>query len=227
VKVFTNNEELLGKKVYKDARLEKIKERYHSEKASFVSIEFTDKNRDACECVLARGEEKLDLILEDIEKTEVLLGKVDDERRGILERAKKLLEEEKLLFETLEPQARAMIKEFALVTAKPIIFWDNQDEDKLLARVIDESAQVCFFTASRKEARAWLIEKGQTVLTAAAKIHSDLARGFIRAEVYNTKDMDDFKNPQEGQQKGLVHIVDKTYIVSDGDVVAIKFNVSK
>ncbi len=84
---------------------------------------------------------------------------------------------------------------------------------------------VCFFTAGPKETRAWLIPRGTKAVHAAGKIHSDIERGFIRAEVYKYSDLTRLGSYRAVQEKGLVSMEGKDYEVQDGDVVYFRFNV--
>ena len=82
-----------------------------------------------------------------------------------------------------------------------------------------------FFTAGPKEVRAWTIKKGMTAPEAAGVIHSDLERGFIRAEVMKYADFIALKSETACKEKGKLFIEGKTYIVEDGDILNIRFNV--
>lgn len=82
-----------------------------------------------------------------------------------------------------------------------------------------------FFTIGQKENRAWTIKKGMTAPQAAGVIHSDLERGFIRAEVIKYNDFMELKSEQACKEKGKLHIEGKTYVVEDGDILHIRFNV--
>jgi len=82
-----------------------------------------------------------------------------------------------------------------------------------------------FFTAGPKEIRAWPIYKGSTAPVAAGVIHSDFERGFIKAEVYNIKDLIQFKNEEQIKSAGKLRQEGKDYIVNDGDLIFFKFNV--
>ncbi len=84
---------------------------------------------------------------------------------------------------------------------------------------------VCFFTAGPKEARAWLIPKGTKAAQAAGKIHSDMERGFIRAEVYPYDDLLRLGNYKAVQEKGLVSLEGKDYEIQEGDIVYFRFSV--
>ena len=85
--------------------------------------------------------------------------------------------------------------------------------------------RIFFYTAAKSEARVWEVEAGAAVTTAAGQIHSDLERGFIRAEVFNIATLDQFRTPQEARTKGLLQTVDRNYRVVAGDVIEVKFNV--
>ena len=82
-----------------------------------------------------------------------------------------------------------------------------------------------FFTAGEKEARGWTLRRGQTALEAAATIHSDIARGFIRCEVVRWSDLVEAGSYAETARRGLQRLEGKTYEVQDGDVLTVRFNV--
>ncbi len=82
-----------------------------------------------------------------------------------------------------------------------------------------------FFTVGPKEIRAWTIKKGMNAQEAAGVIHSDLERGFIRAEVMKYKDFVDLGSENECKVKGKLFVEGKNYIVEDGDILHIRFNV--
>ena len=85
--------------------------------------------------------------------------------------------------------------------------------------------QITFFTGGPKDVRAWTITRGDTALKAAGKIHSDMARGFIRAEVISCEDLVSSGSEAEARRRGLLRQEGKMYTVSDGDVVHVLFNV--
>ena len=84
---------------------------------------------------------------------------------------------------------------------------------------------IAFFTAGEKETRAWTLRRGETALDAAATIHSDIARGFIRCEVIRWDDLLAAGSHAEARKRGTERLEGKTYVVEDGDVVNIRFNV--
>ena len=82
-----------------------------------------------------------------------------------------------------------------------------------------------FFTAGPKEVRAWTVKKGSTAPVAAGVIHSDLERGFIRAEVMKYEDFIEHGSEHAVKEAGKFHIEGKNYVVQDGDMLNIRFNV--
>ncbi len=88
-----------------------------------------------------------------------------------------------------------------------------------------EAGLLTFFTGSDKEARAWTLQRGQTALDAAATIHTDIARGFIRCEVISFEHLIETGSHAEAARRGLQRLEGKTYVVHDGDVLNIRFNV--
>ena len=84
---------------------------------------------------------------------------------------------------------------------------------------------VSFFSIASSEVRAWSIQNGTTALKAAGKIHSDMERGFIRAEVISYDDLVKCGSLAEARKKGLLRLEGKDYTVQDGDVITFLFNV--
>jgi ribosome-binding ATPase len=97
--------------------------------------------------------------------------------------------------------------------------------DEIAGRLKDALDLVTFFTAGDKETRAWTLRRGQTALDAAGTIHSDIARGFIRCEVIRWSDFVDCGSRAEVAKRGLQRLEGKEYVVEDGDVLNIRFNV--
>jgi GTP-binding protein YchF len=83
----------------------------------------------------------------------------------------------------------------------------------------------CFFTVGEDEVRSWTIPVGATALDAAAAIHSDLARGFIRAEVVSYQDLIAAGSLDAARKQGTLRLQGREYVVRDGDILSIRFNV--
>ena len=97
--------------------------------------------------------------------------------------------------------------------------------DKVIKASYDLLGLMSFLTAGEPEVRAWTIKKGTKAPQAAGKIHSDIERGFIRAEIVSYDDLIKEGSMNSAKEKGLVRSEGKDYIMKDGDVVLFRFNV--
>ena len=97
--------------------------------------------------------------------------------------------------------------------------------DDVVARLKEALGLVTFFTVGDTEARSWTLRYGQTALEAAESIHTDIARGFIRCEVIRWDDLVETRSHAEAARRGLERLEGKAYIVEDGDVLNVRFNV--
>ena len=97
--------------------------------------------------------------------------------------------------------------------------------DKLIKKSYDLLGLMSFLTAGEPEVRAWTIQKGTKAPKAAGKIHSDIERGFIKAEIVSYDDLVREGSMVAAKEKGLVRQEGKDYIMQDGDIVLFKFNV--
>ncbi len=142
------------------------------------------------------------------------------------------------------------LKEFAKTENSEVIYFcakieeelaqlDDEDREMFLEELgIDESGLdmlikasyrllnlISFLTAGEQEVRAWTVKNGSTAKTSAGKIHSDIERGFIRAETIYYDDLVEAGSMANAKDKGLVRLEGKEYIVKDGDVILFRFNV--
>jgi len=97
--------------------------------------------------------------------------------------------------------------------------------DDVVVRLKDALGLITFFTVGDTEARSWTLRHGQTALEAAESIHTDIARGFIRCEVIRWDDLLECGSHAEAARRGLQRLEGKTYVVEDGNVLNIRFNV--
>jgi GTP-binding protein YchF len=113
--------------------------------------------------------------------------------------------------ERLEFMADAGIKEPAL--------------NRLSALAMKTLGLISFFTVGKDEVRQWQIRKGSTAPAAAGAIHTDIQRGFIRAEVMKYNDLMEHGTEEEVKKAGKFHVMGKDYLVEDGDIINFRFNV--
>lgn len=97
--------------------------------------------------------------------------------------------------------------------------------DRLARVVYDYLGLISFFTVGEDEVKAWTIRKGTEARRAAGKIHSDIERGFIKAEVVKYNDLESLGNMAKIKEKGLFRLEGKDYTVEDGDIINFRFNV--
>lgn len=219
----------LGKKNLTDDRLDKLKDIFHSPKVTYIQIEFQDNThvKDA-DAILCEEKEKLVLIMQDLEIIESRLSS-DEVNKTLLLRCKETLEKEIILNEALlTDEDKTLLLNLNLATLKPIAFLDKEklaSIPEVIQNVYINCGMISFFTVNQKELHAWSIKKGSSVFEAAGCIHSDIQRGFIKAEVVGFEDLIKSGGLNQAKGKGLVRLEEKGYIVKDGDLIQIRFNV--
>jgi ribosome-binding ATPase YchF (GTP1/OBG family) len=97
--------------------------------------------------------------------------------------------------------------------------------NRMISVSYDLLNQQSFFTVGEDEVRAWTTKRNATAVEAAGEIHTDLAHGFVRAEVVACQDLLELGSMHEAKTKGKLRLEGKEYIVKDGDIVHIRFNV--
>lgn len=115
-----------------------------------------------------------------------------------------------------DSDAKEMMQEFGI---------KEKSLDTIIKKTYENLGLITFFTCGPKEAHAWPIRKGITIRQAAGEIHSDLQRGFICAEIYNCADLFEHKTEAKLKDFGKIRKEGQDYIVQDGDLVLIRFNV--
>ena len=115
-----------------------------------------------------------------------------------------------------EEDAREYLTEFNITTSAM---------DRMITLSYELLGLISFFTVGPDEVRAWTIKKDTLAVDAAEVIHSDIKKGFIRAEVVAYKDLMEAGSYKDARQKGTVRLEGKTYAVQDGDIIEFRFNV--
>lgn len=98
-------------------------------------------------------------------------------------------------------------------------------KETFIPKVIKALDKAIFYTAGPKEARAWLVDLGTRAQEAAGKVHSDMAKGFIRAEIIAYNDLIECGDEKSAREAGKLRSEGKDYIINDGDVILFRFNV--
>ncbi len=97
--------------------------------------------------------------------------------------------------------------------------------DRVVAKTYGLLNLITFLTAGDKEVRSWALKKGSTALEAAGAIHSDVQKGFIRAETLGWEDFLKYRDMKKAKEKGVLRLEGKDYIIKDGDIITFRFNV--
>ena len=229
MKVFVQGPELRGGYQLPDPVVDALAERYRSAKRTYYAVDFDQEQRRRAACFLISADTALDWMLEDTEILERNLY-TDPARTGVVQRALGVLEREvPLNGEPFDSEDARFLRGLNVSTLKPGVIVDATPDDAALqthVRAMHRAlGRIFFYTASKSEARVWEVEAGVGVAAAAGRIHGDLERGFIRADVFNEAHLSRFRTPQEAKAKGLLKVVDRSYRIASGDVIEVKFNV--
>ena len=219
-----------GKYKYRCECFDTLVEKFSPAKVTPFTIEFVGDNPDKADSVVFAKDRQFDYVFLDLEKIEKRLERgCEEKEKTLLEKIQKLLEAETLLCDVhdqFDEEDRILLRNLSFVTYKPSLAIEGVEvNNELIKRVLDKSQVILFFTAGKKEVHAWNVDAGSNIVEAAGCIHSDLARGFIKAEIAKCSDLDKFYNMAEARAKGLVTVVGKEYSIQAGDIIEIKFNV--
>ncbi len=220
----------LGKHNLKDPRLDQAHKLVEADKKTQAQVDVIGEDQllDA-DAILALQDNKADLILKDLEFVETRLGRDPQAtERAALEKIKGLLESERFLFNSgLAPEDLQAVAAHSFYTNKPITVAtaeEVQSPDNLLLRAFAEAGYISFLTVGGKENRAWPIRKGISAWEAAGTIHTDLQKGFIRAEIIGFADFIAAGGEAQAKRAGKQRLETKQYVMQDYDLTNFRFN---
>lgn len=229
ISVFSLPQIQLGKHNVKDSRLDQVDKITKSKKKTYVQVELVGENLalDA-DAILVLKDSYADLILKDLEFVETRLSRTtEDQEKALLNKLKGVLEkEESILGLQFTPEELKILPGYGLLTNKAVILVGKEEEDlnALLERALKGSGYISFFTTGEKETRAWLIKKGFTAWEASGAIHSDIQKGFIRAEITSYDDFVQAGGETQAKQQGKMRLEQKDYQMQDADLTIFRFN---
>jgi len=142
-----------------------------------------------------------------------LLEYAEKEKREVVTISGRL-EEEIVQFD--EAERLSILNEYGI---------EREAIDRIIARGYKLLDLITFFTTARRELKAWTLKKGEKAIKAAGKIHTDMERGFIRAEVIHYNDLLKAGSEQKARDLGLYRLEGKDYEIQDGDIVYFRFKV--
>jgi hypothetical protein len=220
----------LGKHNLKDPRFDQADQMVEADKKTYAQVDALGEDQllDA-DSILVGQEGKAELILKDLEFVETRLGRdPQPAERAALQKIQALLESEQFLYQSaLAPEDLAAVAAHSFYTNKPITVAtpeELQNPDVLLLRAFREASYISFLTVGGKENRAWPIRAGTTALEAAGSIHTDMQKGFIRAEIIGFADFLAAGGEVQAKRAGKQRLETKGYVMQDYDLVNFRFN---
>jgi hypothetical protein len=217
-----------GKVKYQDERVTTLIRKLSPQKITPFYVEFTCHDFGHCDGFLVARERIWDLLILDMEKLEARRDRTGDTAElKLLEKCLACLEQEVPLCDVpFTDSELALLKPLAPLSLKPtIVATEAPALNDAISLLLKKSGIVFFYTADKKEVHAWPVRQDADIVTCAGKIHSDLARGFIKADIVNYDDFMQVYNMAEARTKGLVKLVDRDYLIHEGDIIEIRFNV--
>lgn len=219
-----------GKYPLKDSRLDEAERLTGSKKKTYVQVEVVGEDAVAeADVILVPAENRADLILRDLEFVENRLSRSEGEsEKSLLAKLKGILEKEEFILSAgLSPEEQKAIAQYGLLTDKPVAVAQEAElgeRGALLAKAVAAAGYISFFTAGEKESRAWLVRKGASAWEASGAVHSDIQKGFIRAEIIGCNDFINAGGEAKAKQAGKMRLEPKEYLIQDGDVANFRFN---
>ncbi len=223
-----------GKVKFNDQNLNALEKKDKPKKVTPFFAEFVKDQSELHEelaqvdAIIIPADNILDLLIVDIEKVEIRLARAEnDAEQKLLQTALEKLENEIPLCDAgFNPEEEVIILSAAPFSIKPVIQIEgSENSEELIAKVLEKAGYMFFYTTGPSESHAWLVKKGSDIITCAAKIHSDLARGFIKGDVVSFNDYLECHSFNECKTKGVARVVDRDYIVQPNEIIEIRFNV--
>lgn len=220
----------LGKHNVKDVRLDQIHKLVEAKKKTFVQVDVEAQEAAiTADAIVVSESSRLELILTDLETAETRLERDPPaaEKSGLLKIKAALEREQFVTAAGLSPEEQTAVSVHAFLSAKPVVVasaGDLETFDEFLIRVLAESGYRSFLTVGGPENRAWLIKDGMTAPEAAGVIHSDIQKGFIRAEVISFADCIAAGGETQAKHANKLRLETKQYVVQDYDLVNFRFS---
>lgn len=220
----------LGKHNLKDPRLDQADKLVEAKKKTCAQVDVVgdDASLEA-DAIVVHRDRFPDLILHDLEFVETRLGRNPPEaERVVLEKIRVELESERTMYKAgLTKEELQAVAAHSFHTHKPVVVADETDlgqPEALMLRTFAEGGYISFLTVGGKENRAWPVRAGATAWEVAGTIHSDIQKGFIRAEIVSFADFLAAGGETEAKRAGKLRLELKSYVMQDYDLVNFRFN---
>ena len=219
----------LGKHKVKDPRLDQADKLVKADSKTYALVDVVGEDEaSTADALVASPEGRFDLIVKDLEFAEMRLERNPPAaEKAVLEKIKAHLAVEGVVAEAgLTPDELRLVESHAFMTAKPILVAEAADAaafDSFLVRVVNVSGYISFLTVGGAENRAWLIRKGATAQEAGGAIHTDIQKGFIRAEIIGYDDFVAAGGETQAKHANKMRVETKSYVMQDYDLANFRF----
>lgn len=225
---FTGLELPEGKVKYRDEKMDTLVKKDQPRKISPFYVEFIKDEFVKTDVVIIPKDLLLDLLIPDMEKCEGRIERSEDRAEiQLMHKCIEYLENEIPLCDgEFTDDEKELLRKLAPLSFKPIVMVEGECEDnELIKQALSKVGVIFFYTSGPQEVHAWLVNRGSDIVTCAGRIHTDLARGFIKGDVVSFDDYLSCHNFNDGRKKGFVKVVDRDHIVEEGNIIEIRFNV--
>jgi hypothetical protein len=219
-----------GKHNIKDPRLDETHKLVEAKKKVCAQVDVVgDEELVDADCVVTNEDGILELIFRDLDFINVRLGRdpTAEESAALLKLKGRLEDDHTVYTAGLDPEDMESLAIHSFSTNKPVVVATEEElaeTDALMVRAFKQSGWICFLTVGGSENRAWPIPAGSTAWEAGGSIHSDIQKGFIRAEIIGYDDFIEAGGEILAKRADKQRLEMKTYVMQDYDLTNFRFN---
>ena len=220
----------LGKHNVKDPRLDQAHKLVEAQKKTYAQVDVVEeKEMLTADSILTTRSALSDLLMKDLDAVETRLGRdaAPAEKAVLQKMADGLISEKPVSTIGLTADEFKAISAHNFYSNKPVIVAEEAElatPEALIVRAFKESGYISFLTVGGKENRAWPIRAGTTAWEAGGTIHTDIQKGFIRAEIISFADFVEAGGETQAKRAGKQRLELKTYVMQDYDLTNFRFN---
>lgn len=218
-----------GKVRFEDPVVHSLTAKFSPKKVTPYYFEFIGNDFESADIIIAARDGVLDLLIYDIEKMETRLERSEDEEeRTALTTVMAGLENEIPVCDMdLDDSAAVYMRQIGPLSLKPVLVVDSDSVDvqELIPFALEKAGMMFFYTSGVQEVHAWLVSRGFDAQECAGQIHSDLARGFVKAEIVAVDDLLQCHSLADARKRGLSRLVDRNFVIPSDMVLDIRFNI--
>ncbi|MFC1627627.1 DUF933 domain-containing protein [Gemmatimonadota bacterium] len=217
-----------GKIRYDDTIFEGLVGKFQPVKVSPYYFEFVSDDWEAADVIVIPEDDVLDLLILDMEKIETRLSNTEDPaEQKVLEKCMAQLEDQKPICDlTLDSTEQTVVKALNPLSRKPVLVLSDTavDANNVCRDGMEKAGRMFFYTVGKEEVHAWLVEQDTDAVSCAGKIHTDLAHGFIKAEIVSCEDMMAAHSMHDARARNLTRLVDRDHAIPMNTILDIRFS---